>query len=65
MPDALAMRHIEPPPDRDGSSGFRFRDCPRKNIKAWKRAWKLRLIEASNPDWVDWFDTIMMWALYD
>lgn len=24
-----------------------------KNIKAWKRAWKLRLIEKDNPDWND------------
>tara|TARA_R110002167_G_scaffold38085_16_gene119011 strand:- start:16838 stop:17146 length:309 start_codon:yes stop_codon:yes gene_type:complete len=44
---------------------FGFAIAREKNIKAWKRAWKLRLIEESNPDWVDWFDTIMMWALYD
>ena len=24
-----------------------------KNIKAWKRAWKVRLIEESNPYWED------------
>jgi putative endonuclease len=24
-----------------------------KNLKAWKRAWKLRLIEKTNPDWRD------------
>ena len=24
-----------------------------KQIKGWNRAWKLRLIEASNPEWVD------------
>jgi len=24
-----------------------------KQIKAWKRAWKLRLIEEQNPDWKD------------
>ena len=24
-----------------------------KNIKAWKRAWKLRLIEENNPTWDD------------
>jgi putative endonuclease len=23
------------------------------NLKRWKRAWKLELIEESNPDWVD------------
>jgi len=30
-----------------------------KQIKEWKRDWKLRLIEAGNPDWLDlaadWF----------
>lgn len=26
-------------------------------IKKWKRSWKIRLIEESNPDWRDlWFD---------
>ena len=24
-----------------------------KNIKAWKRAWKVRLIESVNPQWED------------
>jgi len=24
-----------------------------RNIKRWKRAWKIRLIEESNPDWID------------
>jgi putative endonuclease len=24
-----------------------------KALKAWKREWKIRLIEASNPDWRD------------
>ena len=32
-----------------------------KQIKGWKRAWKLQLIEADNPDWrdlaADWFPT--------
>ena len=28
-----------------------------KRLKAWKRDWKIRLIEAGNPDWRDlWFD---------
>lgn len=28
-----------------------------KAIKKWRRAWKLELIEKSNPDWRDlWFD---------
>lgn len=28
------------------------------NIKHWSRAWKVRLILASNPNWDDLFDTI-------
>ncbi|MEI8276217.1 MAG: GIY-YIG nuclease family protein [Hyphomicrobiales bacterium] len=24
-----------------------------KRLKDWKRAWKIRLIEESNPDWID------------
>ena len=28
-----------------------------KQLKKWRRAWKLRLIETMNPDWRDlWFD---------
>jgi putative endonuclease len=30
-----------------------------KNIKEWRRAWKIELIERSNPNWVDLFDTIV------
>jgi putative endonuclease len=30
-----------------------------KNIKAWKRLWKLRLIEEVNPDWNDLYDGIL------
>ena len=26
-----------------------------KQLKEWKRIWKVRLIEASNPDWQDLF----------
>jgi putative endonuclease len=29
-----------------------------KQIKRWKRSWKIELVEASNPDWVDRFDDI-------
>ncbi len=29
-----------------------------KNIQAWKRAWKLELIEKSNPDWDDLYEEI-------
>ena len=27
-----------------------------KQIKGWKRAWKVRLIEQMNPEWLDLFD---------
>ena len=30
-----------------------------KNVKAWKRLWKLALIEGSNPDWNDLYDQIV------
>jgi putative endonuclease len=30
-----------------------------KNIKAWKRLWKLDLIEGSNPGWNDLYDQIV------
>ncbi|TYC65468.1 GIY-YIG nuclease family protein [Stappia sp. BW2] len=26
-----------------------------RNIKRWKRAWKIRMIEEANPDWIDLF----------
>jgi putative endonuclease len=29
-----------------------------KNLKAWKRDWKFRLIESLNPDWNDLHDII-------
>jgi putative endonuclease len=29
-----------------------------KEIKKWRRAWKLRLIEESNPQWLDLYDGI-------
>ncbi|MFC1726466.1 GIY-YIG nuclease family protein [candidate division KSB1 bacterium] len=30
-----------------------------KNIKTWKRAWKIRHIEESNPKWNDLFDQLL------
>ena len=30
-----------------------------KNIKAWKRKWKLDLIEEKNPNWEDLYDKII------
>ncbi len=29
-----------------------------KQLKSWKRAWKLRLIEEMNPNWIDLFDQV-------
>jgi putative endonuclease len=29
------------------------------NIKHWSRAWKVRMIVATNPDWTDLFDSIV------
>ena len=29
-----------------------------KNMKHWPRAWKVRLILGSNPDWVDLYETL-------
>ena len=29
-----------------------------KQVKAWKRAWKVALIEAANPEWEDLFERI-------
>jgi putative endonuclease len=29
-----------------------------KALKAWKRDWKIRLIEENNPEWKDLFDLI-------
>ena len=30
-----------------------------KQIKKWKRAWKIRLIEERNPEWRDLFDELL------
>jgi putative endonuclease len=29
-----------------------------KELKKWRRDWKIRLIEESNPDWMDLYDAI-------
>ena len=29
-----------------------------KRLKKWNRKWKLRLIEESNPDWKDLYETL-------
>ena len=30
-----------------------------KNIKEWKRQWKIKLIESNNPNWKDLYDDIV------
>ena len=30
-----------------------------KQIKKWRREWKIALIERANPDWLDLFDTLI------
>ena len=30
-----------------------------KTIKHWPRAWKVRLLQGTNPDWRDLFDTLV------
>ena len=29
-----------------------------KNIKHWPRAWKIRLVHATNPNWYDLYDSL-------
>ncbi|ATQ41039.1 GIY-YIG nuclease family protein [Caulobacter mirabilis] len=29
-----------------------------RRMKEWRRSWKLRLIEESNPDWLDLYETL-------
>ena len=31
-----------------------------KQMKKWRRAWKIRLIEGENPDWKDLYDDIRL-----
>ena len=31
-----------------------------KELKKWKRQWKINLIEKSNPDWKDLYDTLFL-----
>ena len=30
-----------------------------KSIKEWKRVWKMNLIEKTNPEWVDLYETLL------
>lgn len=36
-----------------------------RQLKKWKRRWKLQLIDESNPDWTDLFDTVRLGGLKD
>ena len=29
-----------------------------KELKKWKRSWKVQLIEAQNPQWIDFYESI-------
>ena len=40
-------------------SDMKFAIEREKNIKEWKRAWKIKLIEDHNPDWKDLFTGIV------
>ncbi len=44
--------HIEPYPNLDDALQRERR------LKKWKRAWKIELIEAANPDWHDLYEDI-------
>jgi putative endonuclease len=33
-----------------------------KRLKKWPRAWKIKLIEATNPTWSDLYETILNWG---
>jgi putative endonuclease len=44
---------------------FGFAIQREKRLKMWKRAWKINLIEATNPDWEDLFETINDWLPLD
>ncbi len=41
------------------SDDIRYAIQREKTIKHWPRAWKVRLIHAQNPDWVDLYDTLI------
>ena len=43
----------------DNIHDARAQEC---RMKAWKRAWKIRLVEELNPDWRDLFEEINLFA---
>ena len=36
-----------------------------RQIKEWRRLWKLHLIEARNPNWIDLYDDLDRWLMDD
>jgi putative endonuclease len=42
-------------------AGADIEECIRreKQMKEWKRLWKLRVIETMNPDWEDLYDSLV------
>jgi putative endonuclease len=40
-------------------SDIRFAIRREKQIKRWKRAWKIEAIERENPNWLDLYNTII------
>ena len=46
---------MEPHPTRESA---KIRE---RQIKAWKRLWKLKLIEERNPDWRDLYPDLINW----
>ena len=36
-----------------------------RQIKEWRRLWKLQLIEARNPNWIDLYDELDRWLMED
>ncbi|WP_203294122.1 GIY-YIG nuclease family protein [Maricaulis parjimensis] len=44
---------------------FGFAIAREKQLKNWRRLWKLNLIEERNPDRADLYETIQMWAPLD
>jgi putative endonuclease len=43
----------------DSTPDVRAAIAREKQVKKWRRPWKLDLIERSNPDWVDLYDGLL------
>ncbi|MEZ5938685.1 MAG: GIY-YIG nuclease family protein [Hyphomonadaceae bacterium] len=53
--DVSRLVWMEPHPTREAA---KLRE---RQIKAWKRLWKLKLIEERNPDWTDLYPDLVNW----